>query len=222
MSISNWEDAKKRSNYHFDNLIVDTDNIKHIGRFVGEYVKYSWKKEINNVIHDAKELNWSNRRLSAGRPNNDVEAEENDLIKAGANPKMTIYRGLTDFSKCPTIQKMIDYFEFKTVNAKLHVQFTGEMLNMHVDKLYDIDEDPDNVLRIMIMLDDYEPGQFIMYGNQLFDRWQSGDIHYFDWKNIPHATANASNKPRPMLVLTGVMSDRTKELISTQSNHCLV
>ena len=215
--ISNWEDAKKRSNYHFDNSIVDTDNIKHIGRFVG-----NWKEEINNVIHDAKELNWSNRRLSTNRPNNDVEAEENDLIKAGANPKMTIYRGLTDFSKCPTIQKMIDYFEFKTVKGKLHVQFTGEMLNMHIDKLYDLDEDPNNVLRIMIMLDDYVPGQFLIYGSQYFHNWKSGDIHYFDWKNIPHATANASLYPRPMLVLTGVMSDRTKELIATQSDHYLV
>ena len=71
----------------------------------------------------------------------------------------------------------------------------------------------------MIMLDDYVPGQFLIYGSQYFHNWKSGDIHYFDWKNIPHATANASLYPRPMLVLTGVMSDRTKELIATQSDH---
>ena len=110
--ISNWEDAKKRSNYHFNKKIKDTDNVKHIGRFVG-----TWKDEVDNVINDTKKINWSNRRLSTDRPNNDVEAEENDLIKAGANPKMTIYRGLTDFSKCPTIQKMIDYFQFKSCKA---------------------------------------------------------------------------------------------------------
>ena len=214
MSISNWEEAKKRSKYHFSTSIIDTTNIQSLGRFRGD-----WKKDLEFALGCVEKINWGNRRAAADRPNDDIESEEYDLIKAGANPKMTIYRGLTDFSKCPTIQKMIDYFEFKTVKGKLHVQFTGEMLNMHVDKLYDIDEDPNNVLRIMIMLDDYEPGQFMMYGNELFDRWQSGDIHYFDWKNIPHATANASNKPRPMLVLTGVMSDRTKELISTQSDH---
>ena len=27
MSISNWEDAKKRSNYHFNNDIIDKNNI---------------------------------------------------------------------------------------------------------------------------------------------------------------------------------------------------
>ena len=66
------------------------------------------------------------------------------------------------------------------------------------------------------------PGQFLIYGNQIFDRWQSGHIHYFDWQNLPHATANASLHPRPMLVLTGVMTDRTRELIKVQSNHYLI
>ena len=34
------------------------------------------------------------------------------------------------------------------------------------------------------------------------------------WQNIPHATANASNRPRPMLVITGVMTDKTREILS--------
>ena len=71
MSISNWEDAKKRSNYHFNNDIIDKNNIKHIGKFIG-----SWKKEVDEVINDAKKLNWSNRRVSTDRPNNHVQAEE--------------------------------------------------------------------------------------------------------------------------------------------------
>ncbi len=64
------------------------------------------------------------------------------------------------------------------------------------------------------MLKDWEPVKFIMYGNEQFDRWRAGDIHKFDWPNIPHATANASNKPRPMLVITGVMTDKTKEILA--------
>ena len=65
------------------------------------------------------------------------------------------------------------------------------------------------------MLQDWEPGQFIMYGNLQYDRWRAGDIHTFDWQNIPHATANASNKPRPMLVVTGVKSEATDKILST-------
>lgn len=211
MSTSNWEDAKTRSNYHFNKWHRDTDCVQHLGKFTG-----GWQSELQSVIDDAKPLNWANRREGTGRPDGDVQAEENDLIKAGADPKMTIYRGLKDFSKCPTLQRMTDFFCLEPVKSKLHIQFTGEVLNMHIDKLYDLDADPNNVIRVMVMLQDWEPGQFLMYGNQQFDRWRSGDIHTFDWQNLPHATANASNKPRPMLVITGVKSDKTNNLLQKE------
>jgi len=211
MSTSNWEESKARSNYHFNKWHRDTDCVQHLGRFTG-----GWQTEIQSVIDDAKPLNWANRREGTGRENTNinVEAEENDLRNAGADPKMTIYRGLADFTKCPTLQRMTEFFALEPVKSKLHIQFTGEVLNMHIDKLYDLDADPNNVVRIMVMLQDWEPGQFIMYGNEQFDRWRTGDIHKFDWQNIPHATANASNRPRPMLVVTGVTTDRTREILA--------
>ena len=182
-----------------------------MGKFSG-----GWQTELQAVIEDAKPLNWGNRREGTGRENTNinVEAEENDLRTAGADPKMIIYRGLADFTKCPSLQRMTDYFALEPTKSKLHIQFTGEVLNMHIDKLYDLDADSNNIVRIMIMLQDWEPGQFLMYGNQQFDRWRAGDIHKFDWQNLPHSTANSSNKPRPMLVITGVMSDRTRDILS--------
>tara|TARA_B100001093_G_scaffold518504_1_gene603595 strand:- start:4805 stop:5467 length:663 start_codon:yes stop_codon:yes gene_type:complete len=219
MSISNWEEAKKRSKYHFSTSIIDTTNIQSLGKFRGD-----WKKDLEFALGCVEKINWGNRRAAADRPNDDIESEEYDLIKAGANPKMTIYRGLTDFSKCPTIQKMIDFFELKKdVKAKLHIQFTGDVLNMHIDKLYDLNPfgSANDVIRIMVMLEDWQPGQFIIYGNQTYTNWKAGDIHKFDWMNIPHATANASLYPRPMLVITGVMTLKTKEIISTQLDHYL-
>ena len=211
MSTSNWQEAKARSTYHFNKWHTDTDIVQHLGKFTG-----GWQTEVQAVINDAKPLNWSNRREGTGRPDGDVEAEENDLREAGADPKMTIYRGIKDFTKCLTLQKMTDFFALKPVKSKLHIQFTGEVLNMHIDKLYDLDADPNNVIRIMVMLQDWEPGQFLIYGNQQFDRWRAGDIHKFDWPNIPHATANASNKPRPMLVVTGVKSDATNKILTKE------
>ena len=211
MTESNWEESKKKSTYHFNKWHVDNGCIQHLGKFIG-----GWQTELQAVINDAKPLNWANRRQGTGREktNINIEAEENDLLMAGANPKMTIYRGLKDYTKCPTLQRMTDYFSLESVKSKLHIQFTGEVLNMHIDKLYDLDADPKKIIRIMVMLQDWEPGQFIMYGNQQFSKWRAGDIHTFDWPNIPHATANASNKPRPMLVITGVMSEATKSILA--------
>ena len=207
MSTSNWQEAKAKSTYHFNKWHKDTDIVQHLGKFTG-----GWQTEVQSVINDAKPLNWSNRREGTGRPDGDVEAEENDLREAGADPKMTIYRGLKDFTKCPTLQRMTDYFALEPVKSKLHIQFTGEVLNMHIDKLYDLDADPNNVIRIMVMLQDWEPGQFLIYGNQQFDRWRAGDIHKFDWPNIPHASANAGWEPRCLIQITGTMTSKTEDL----------
>ena len=211
MSTSNWEQGKQRSNYHFDKWKMDADAVEHLGKFAGE-----WQNEIDAILNDAKPLTWGNRRQGTGRIDGDAEAEEYDLIKAGANPDTTIYRGLKDFTKCPTLQRMTDFFALEPVYSKLHIQFTGEVLNMHIDKLHDIDDDYEKIVRIMVMLEDWEPGQFLMYGNQQFDRWRAGDIHKFDWQNLPHGTANASNIPRPMLVITGVMTDTTRNLLNKE------
>jgi hypothetical protein len=70
----------------------------------------------------------------------------------------------------------------------------------------------------MVMMQDWEPGQFIMYGNQIYDQWRAGDAHTFDWPNTPHATANASLTPRPMLVITGVKTEKTRQILSDTFN----
>jgi hypothetical protein len=45
-------------------------------------------------------------------------------------------------------------------------------------------------------------------------RWRAGDAHVFDWANVPHATANASRSMRPALQVTGLKTDRTRELLA--------
>lgn len=211
MSTSNWEEGKARSNYHFNKWKRDTNSVEHLGKFHGD-----WKTELDSIINDAKPLTWGNRREGTGRIDGDAKSEEYDLINAGADPDTIIYRGLKDFTKCPILQRMTDFFNMDPVYSKLHIQFTGEVLNMHIDKLHDIDPDYEKIVRIMVMLQDWEPGQFLMYGNQQFDGWTAGDIHKFDWQNLPHGTANASNIPRPMLVITGVKSEQTKEILSKE------
>ena len=115
MTESNWEESKKKSTYHFNKWHVDNGCIQHLGKFTG-----GWQTELQAVINDAKPLNWANRRQGTGREktNINIEAEENDLLMAGANPKMTIYRGLKDYTKCPTLQRMTDYFSLECVKSR--------------------------------------------------------------------------------------------------------
>ena len=68
------------------------------------------------------------------------------------------------------------------------------------------------------MLEDWEPGQFVLYGNLEYTRWKAGDVHWFKWKDVPHATANASSFPRCSLQLTGVMTDNTLKLLQNSAD----
>ena len=93
------------------------------------------------------------------------------------------------------------------------------MFNRHIDKLDDLypNTAPERIIRIAVMLEDWEPGQFYQYGNDMYDRWHAGDCHYFDWWNVPHATANASNYPRYTLQITGIRTDITDKLLSQKT-----
>ena len=58
--ISNWEEAKLRSTYHFNKWHQDTDCVEHLGRFTG-----GWQTELQSVMEDAKPLTWANRRIAS-------------------------------------------------------------------------------------------------------------------------------------------------------------
>lgn len=101
-------------------------------------------------------------------------------------------------------------------NAKLrlHVQQPGQVWNLHLDKLEKWNpEDPSQVMRVMIALNNYEPGHFFSYGNHVHTGWRAGDVTTFDWQNIPHSTANAGHGPRITLQMTGVVTDKTRDFL---------
>lgn len=60
-------------------------------------------------------------------------------------------------------------------------------------------------VRLFLALDDWAPGQLFQLGTDLWYNWRAGDIMWFDWKNLPHATANASLHNRPLIRITGLM-----------------
>ena len=77
MSTSNWEDAKTRSNYHFNKWHTDTDCVEHLRQV------HRWMADRTTSSDRRCQTicNWGNRREGTGRENTNinVEAEENDL-----------------------------------------------------------------------------------------------------------------------------------------------
>ncbi len=98
--------------------------------------------------------------------------------------------------------------------SRVHVQFPGEVLTLHIDKL-DVYRDvpAEDIMRVVVMLTDWEPGHFYQYGNYTYRGWRAGDIHTFAWRHVPHCTANGSLIPRVSFQTTGIITDRTREFL---------
>lgn len=222
---SNWDWTVAHSEYHFDDSIKDKEGdwFKVLGRFDNPSL---WKAEADRLVRESsKAINWQTRKFFGASPKESpmLEQEEYDIAQGGGDPKKLMLTNMKDeLDDYPMLNKMKEHFgvigDEKEFKVRCHSQLTGQMFNLHIDKLWDrCPEDPEKICRITFFLEDWRPGQFYIYGNFVYERWKAGEAHIFDWSNVPHATANASNHPRPCIQITGLKSERTRELIANGS-----
>ena len=215
---SSWDKLKKASTYHFDNTIVDKkrDVLQELGHIEGDFTK-----EVKKIVADSKPANWETRGFKGEGvfvPKPELEDEEYDLSRVGIDPKVVITNLAWKLPK--KLQAISDAFGLEDNMARIHVQQPGQLWHLHIDKLYKwFPEHPERVGRYFIALTDWEQGQFWSYGNYTHTQWRAGEVHTFNWQNLPHSTANAGFHPRVTLQLTGIITDKTtaflKELKKT-------
>jgi len=210
---SSWQWCVDHSRYHFDNFKIDQPGewFQVLGRFEG-----NWAEEVAQA--EGTPITWATRKFYG---NNDdtispmLEQEQNDLRTTGAPVDLELTDAVFDITAYPTLTRMSEYFGIEDAKIRMHYQQPGQMFNLHIDKLQErCPDDPERVVRMTIMMSDWEPGQFYSYGNYTYSHWQAGDVHIFDWANVPHATANASRSMRPVLQVTGLKTTRTRELLA--------
>lgn len=209
MTSSSWELTKQRSNYHFDNFRFDPDQDRVT--FLGNIVPF-WREELDSIIKLAMPKTWRTRGQGADRASEEYDQEDYDLEQFGYGKDYVVSDLTWDV---PEIFNRLDlWFGMDNSKMRLHVQRPGQMWNLHLDKLEKWNPaDPSQVMRIMIALNDWEPGHFFSYGNYVHTGWRAGDVTTFDWQNIPHSTANAGHGPRATLQLTGVVTDKTRDFL---------
>jgi hypothetical protein len=214
--ISNWETGKLRSNYHFDPKIKDSpaDVLQRLG-----HVKPTWEEDLVDIIAHAQPATWATRGYKGeGRvaPTEDLAQEEYDLTRHGMSTDLPITH--LNWRIPPSLQQLSDNFALEDCMCRIHVQRPGEVWNLHIDKLYKwAPDNPASVMRVMIQLTDWQPGQFWEYGNYHYNQWRAGDVTTFDWANIPHCTANAGYHARVTLQLTGIQTANTGEFLKSLS-----
>ena len=206
MSTSNWEHGKAQSNYHFDWQRKETSghDYKWLARFDGD-----WTTELEEVKKIAQPKTWATRGKDYHPGDSDLQSEQNDLVNAGMNTEQVIFRKVLEFEG--VWKTMIDELGLLYTKQAFHIQYPGEMLNLHIDKQYEMNDDPKQVARFFIFLEDWKPGHFLQMGTS-FIQWRKGDLIWFDWPNIPHASANAGWEPKCLIQITGTMSDKTNDL----------
>lgn len=211
---SNYEYTKTLSTYHFDPFVVEHegDYVEFVGRYVGD-----WKQELNSLIEKSKEMTWKDLSAQGKHPgfksgvSVTIEQETYDRKLRGLEDNPYTQLVLHDYvMSLEPFKKMVEYWELKNVAVRGQVQMPGQCYIMHVDKLWHRNpSDPSKIIRFIINLSDYEAGQLVQYGNFNLMQWRAGDIHIFDTLNVPHCTANMSDKPRPIIVITGIRTENT-------------
>jgi hypothetical protein len=218
MTNSSWESTKKTSIYHFDSKKHDPrwDTVTVLGK-----IRPIWLSQLPEIIEQSRPASWETRGYkseSALVPREDLAAEEYDLERIGADPKMIITNLNWQIPDC--LQKVSDCFGLDDCMNRIHVQWPGQVWNLHIDKLQKWNPtDPTKVIRIMIQLNDWQPGYFWSYGNYCHSGWAAGEVTTFDWANVPHSTANAGHSPRATLQITGVITNKTLEFLNQLNNH---
>jgi hypothetical protein len=205
---SSWDKLKQKSTYHFDSTIADQKNdvITELGS-----IQTDFSQDVEAIVQDSRPANWETRGFKGEAtdvPRPELEEEEYDIERVGADPKMIITNLAWKLSD--RLQKIADAFALEDQMNRIHVQMPGQVWNLHIDKLYKwFPSDPDRVGRYFIQLTDWEMGQFWQYGTYNWSHWQAGSVTTFDWENIPHSTANAGFSSRVTLQLTGIITNKT-------------
>jgi hypothetical protein len=215
--------------YHFDTTQWDDryDTARVLGRFEGD-----WSDEVAELIELSKPQTFNSRgdeefvNYDPPKPSTNKKQDAYENAEAEFFQKVGFGEGYYNYkiiNKVNTkagnmVQKMIDCFAFEApTQDTIHVQMTGQCFPWHVDIFQNRHEyklvDKSRLMRVHVMLTDWQQGQWFGYGNYTYTGWKAGDFHTFDLDNVPHYTANASYHPRVSLMLTGMRTEATDKFL---------
>lgn len=219
--------------YHFDKFRVDQEGeySKIVGVFKGDWIE---------DIKAARDIGVREQGYNQQDYGHAANAKSEGHVKEDAdnpygNPSAKMFAKM-NFDKhpgtCPVFERIVDFLQFNTekkLTQKFNDQFPNHQLMYHIDNLPGeprserVLDNPDfkyqepDKIRFLIMLEDWEPGQLVQFGNRIYTQWRAGTAFTWEWSTLPHATWNGSWRKRPALQLTGSATDATWEIVHNGS-----
>ncbi|MFN7728011.1 MAG: hypothetical protein ACK5P7_02520 [Bdellovibrio sp.] len=218
---------KRISSFHFEPFRREELRFDILGHFEGA----DWLSEVKALEAEATggaKFGFSHCVAAAGakhKPNQqfDLNLSEERSYNDEHVFLNRIKAPLLSREKAPLIFKMIDWFGLQegSVDPRIHIQHPGQVFPVHVDGLMKQRKDddvslamkqrPEDWVRMQVQLQDWVWGHVWALGNGYWSQWRAGEIMYFKWWEVPHATANCSFAPRYSLQVTGLATALTRE-----------
>lgn len=228
---SYWEVKRSKSRWHFDYTkppVEGSDSFTKVCRFKGDF--FTWI----NFVKETKKcfLDMPSYSGDIKKDADKFSYMSQNLAFVGANPYTeTVDVYLVD--DIPIFKSISNNLGLKESFIKLDIQRPGQMLAAHIDDLgslkrsldkkgINIDINNETVKRFAIMLDDWKLGHFFQLGNATWHQWSAGDCITWEWEDIPHCTGNAGYWERPMLQITGLITDQTRELMNSEKKDIVI
>ena len=122
--------------------------------------------------------------------------------------------------------KIAELLGFENPSVWINNQPPGALMARHVDtisclvneQIRDIKSEPFDrdlrqpknskpIYRCFVALDDWHPGQIVNFEPHFWTNWKKGDVCFFHWRTTAHSTANTGWHDRPLLKITGTLTD---------------
>lgn len=219
-----WNHRRKASEWHFDPTVKglprQSKDIRiNFIRFNGD-----WQEELDATVYDKKPpLDLSEYLVRLG---------VQEHIELGVDTRIQGVRSAIKPDIHKKISKIVDSFGMEKPLAQILLQKPGEMATLHIDaichdnfnrhtvtNMKDVETDEESV-RVFVALQDWSWGQYLMMGNYHWTQWKAGDVIWFRWQDLPHASANCGHMQRPLLKITGKKTKQFQDLLA-KNNHVI-
>lgn len=225
---TSFQSRRNHSEWHFDYTKPPepgADSYYHLCRFDADFssaIKEALSGETRDNLSEKKDLLTGDIEKDKSH----FTLTENDMAQIGADPYHTFF---TTYDQNVQLFRDISEKHLGLINyvCRFNLQKPTQILPAHFDKFdsleklmpdvykgYDFYANHDKVRRFAVMLDDWKLGQVFQLGNSTFHQWRKGDCITWSWKDMPHCTGNLGLWDRPMLQITGMITDKTRELIA--------
>lgn len=213
-----WDHA--RTLRGLDKLPIQSD-YEYIGRLAVDFDQIrSDLKDHDWVRADWYVWNW---RVKEQREQSPFPKNESTQY---VNKQQILYSELpTEICKRPyaPFEKMVDdlglhmpkqYEHTDYSLVKINRQMPGDMLWMHYDFMADEDWE-----KYLVFLNDWAPGQVVMWGKDAITDWKSGDCYKINVLTTPHGAVNCGPEERWVAAVRGKpIANRKLKLLTKQNS----